>query len=229
MLPGRAPWCLCLHGTQFSQNVLRTHWALHVQSVTRKTMDDRQATFVPTVRSDVRTECSHGSVRTPPFEHDGDHSSSGAHSPPATDDAVPPGLRRAPRGSSESSTPAAACGGDGCATAHGRGRDRERDPDGLAPASEPARSGHSSTRARQAAADTALSEPVHRLRFIVRDILRVQRRSWALRARSPRDSSNGVRLVRRARRSRERARPPRVPILLAPLPPTTGWRQWSGS
>ena len=205
------------------------HWALHVQSVTRKTMDDRQATFVPTVRSDVRTECSHGSVRTPPFEHDGDHSSSGAHSPPATDDAVPPGLRRAPRGSSESSTPAAACGGDGCATAHGRGRDRERDPDGLAPASEPARSGHSSTRARQAAADTALSEPVHRLRFIVRDILRVQRRSWALRARSPRDSSNGVRLVRRARRSRERARPPRVPILLAPLPPTTGWRQWSGS
>ena len=122
-------------------------------------MDDRQATFVPTVHSDVRTECSHGNVRTPATEHDGNLSSRGSLSPLATDDAVPPSLRRAPRGSLEGRTPTAACGGDRCATAHGRGRDPERDCNGSAPASEPARSGPSSSRARQAAADAALLEP----------------------------------------------------------------------
>ena len=70
---------------------------------------------------------------------------------------------------------------------------------------------------------------LRRLRCIVRDLLRVRRRSWALRARSPRDLSKGVRLVRCARRSRARDRPPRAPILLALLPPPTGWRQRSGS
>ena len=34
-------------------------------------MDDRQATFVPTVHSDVRTECSLGNVRSPAAELDG--------------------------------------------------------------------------------------------------------------------------------------------------------------
>ena len=66
------------------------------------------------------------------------------------------------------------------------------------------------------------------LRDLGRDLLRVQRRSWAPSTRSDRGASIGVRLVSSSARSRTRARPSRVPIVASPPLRPHRWQWWSG-